>query len=114
MKPLFKLFIEKNKEEKFVCMFAKKKFFNKGSNFVISLDNKGGSRESELCLGKLRGDSAGDNYNLYNNGENPKLLQSKRVSMDNVRNEHFALEYRYVPCSIGRLRKTKLIMPALD
>ena len=46
MKPVFKLYIEKSKEEKFVCMFAQKKFFNKGSNYVISLDNKSGNRDS--------------------------------------------------------------------
>lgn len=75
MTPLFKLYIEKNKEEKFVIMVAKKKLFNKGTNFVISLDGKKvGERTSELCLGKLRGDSSGDNYSLYNNGENPKLF----------------------------------------
>ena len=112
MNPFFKLYIEKNKDEKFVIMFAKKKLFNKGSNYIITLDKKKGKRDSELCLGKLRGDAAGDNYNLYNNGENPKQLN--KIPINNIRNEYFGLEYRYVPCSIGRLRKTKLIMPALD
>lgn len=38
------------------------------------MDKNKGKRESELCLGKLRGTKQGDCYHLYNHGENPKRL----------------------------------------
>jgi hypothetical protein len=75
MNPIFKLYLEKSKDEKFNILFAKKRPFNKTTNFIITLDNKiKNSRENDACLGKLRGDKSGDNYQLFNNGENPKMI----------------------------------------
>lgn len=51
-------------------MYAKKRAFNKTANYLISLEKNKKERESDSCLGKLRANSDGDKYVLYDNGEN--------------------------------------------
>lgn len=58
-------------------MFAKKKAFNKTSNYVISMNSKSYDRKTDNCLGKLRALGENDMYALYDNGENPDKAKSK-------------------------------------
>lgn len=37
-----------------------------------------------------------------------------KVPLAGIRNEYLAVQYKYVPCSIGKLRKAKVVIPALD
>ena len=37
-----------------------------------------------------------------------------KIPLSGIRNEHLAVQYKYVPCSIGKLRKAKVVIPAID
>jgi len=93
-------------------LFAKKRPFNKTANFLISTEKRKNKRSSEECLGKLRSNENKERYYLYNDGENPKHMH--KVALAGIRNEHMAINYKYVPCSIGKLRKAKVIIPGID
>lgn len=112
MHPAFHLYLEKAGEEKISLLFAKKRPFNKTANFLISQDRVSKSRKGEEVLGKLRSNETKERYFLYNSGENPK--NSHKVPIAGIRNEYLGVQYKYVPCSIGKLRKAKVIIPAFD
>ena len=63
-------------------------------------------------MGKLRSNESKERYFLYNNGENPKNVH--KVPLAGIRNEYLAVQYKYVPCSIGKLRKAKVVIPSMD
>lgn len=63
-------------------------------------------------IGKLRSNETKERYYLYNNGENPKNVH--KVPLAGIRNEYLSVQYKYVPCSIGKLRKAKVVIPAID
>lgn len=73
---------------------------------------KGRKSGKEEILGKLRSNETKERYFLYNDGENPK--NSHKVPIQMIRNEHLAVQYKYVPCSIGKLRKAKVVIPGVD
>jgi hypothetical protein len=94
-----------------LVLYAKKRAFNKTANYLISMEKNKKTRSKDICLGKLRGAPEGDRYILYNNGENPKKLQS--MVADKVREEHGVYMYRYEPCNVGNIRKMVVILPQL-
>ena len=49
---------------------------------------------------------------MFNNGENPKDVH--KIPLAGIRNEYMAIQYKYSPCSIGKLRKAKVIIPGVD
>jgi hypothetical protein len=110
--PSFHLFLEKGGDEKVSILFAKKRPFNKTANFLISTEKSKNRRGGEECLGKLRSNENKERYYLYNDGENPKHMH--KVAISGIRNEHMAIQYKYVPCSIGKLRKAKVVIPGVD
>ncbi len=112
MHPSFHLYLEKAGNEKVAVLFAKKRPFNKTANFLISTEKSKNKRSSEECLGKLRSNENKERYFLYNDGENPKNMH--KVPYSGIRNEHMAIQYKYVPCSIGKLRKAKVIIPGVN
>jgi hypothetical protein len=63
-------------------------------------------------MGKLRSNETKERYFLYNNGENPKNVH--KVPIAGIRNEYLSVQYKYVPCSIGKLRKAKVVIPSID
>ncbi len=105
------MFIEKGSKEKISVLFAKKKAFNKTSNYIITMDKKKTSRGKDEVLGKVRSDKEKERYTLFSDGANPKARH--KVPLAVIRNEHLCVRYRYVPCSIGKLRKAKIVIPAL-
>jgi hypothetical protein len=92
-----------------LVLYAKKRAFNKTANYLISMEKNKKARGNDVCLGKLRATPEGDRYILYNNGENPKKLQS--TFADKVREEHGVYMYRYEPCNVGNIRKMVVILP---
>jgi hypothetical protein len=112
MHPIFQLFLEKGRDELVSILFAKKRPFNKTANYLISQDKAKSKRSGEDVIGKVRGNEARDRYFLYNNGENPKNA-GKALESD-IRNEYLVVSYKYVPCSIGKLRKSRVVIPAID
>ena len=110
--PSFHLYLEKGGNEKIQVLFAKKRPFNKTANFLISTDKSKNKRGGDECLGKLRSNETKERYFLYNDGENPKHVH--KVPVAGIRNEHMAVQYKYVPCSIGKLRKAKVVIPGVS
>ena len=53
-------------------MSAKKRLGNKTSNYLISTDKNQFDKNQKSFIGKLRSNFMGTEYNLYNQGENPK------------------------------------------
>jgi len=51
-------------------LYAKKRAFNKTANYLISMEKNKKTRSNDVCLGKLRANTEGDKYVLYDNGEN--------------------------------------------
>uniref|UniRef100_S4REX9 Tubby C-terminal domain-containing protein n=1 Tax=Petromyzon marinus TaxID=7757 RepID=S4REX9_PETMA len=110
--PSFHLYLEKGGDEKVSILYAKKRAFNKTANFLISTEKTKNKRGGDECLGKLRSNETKERYFLFNDGDNPKNMHKTAIS--GIRNEHMAIQYKYVPCSIGKLRKAKVIIPGVD
>ena len=110
--PEFHLYLEKSAEERVSVLFAKKRPFNKTANFLISQDKAKTARKGDDVMGKLRSNETKERYFLYNNGENPKNVH--KVPLAGIRNEYLSVQYKYVPCSIGKLRKAKVVIPGMD
>ena len=68
-------------------------------------------RGADVCIGKLRANSEGDKFTLYDNGENYKEVH--KHTLDKIRNEHGVFIYRYEPCNVGNIRKMIVIIPIL-
>jgi hypothetical protein len=110
--PEFHLYLEKSAEERVSVLFAKKRPFNQTANFLISQDKAKTARKGDDVMGKLRSNETKERYFLYNNGENPKNVH--KVPLAGIRNEYLSVQYKYVPCSIGKLRKAKVVIPGMD
>jgi len=53
-----------------LVLYAKKRAFNKTANYLISMEKNKTTRANDVCVGKLRANSEGDKYVLYDSGEN--------------------------------------------
>ena len=108
LSPIFQLMIEKLDGGTLLVLYAKKMAFKQSSYYLISLDkNSKNARqnrsavESNQCVGKLR--AAGRHkFVLYDNGEN---FASPGVDFEDLRAEHGAFLFSYVPCNVGNIRK---------
>jgi hypothetical protein len=73
--PSFYFHLEKNVGGKLLVLYAKKRAFNKTANYLISMEKNKKDRMTDVCVGKLRANSEGDKYVLYDNGENFTKVQ---------------------------------------
>ena len=92
-------------------LYAKKRAFNKTANYLISMEKNKKERNTDVCIGKLRANSEGDKYVLYDSGEN--YTKVHEYTLDKIRNEHGAFLYRYEPCNVGNIRKMVVLLPVL-
>ena len=53
-------------------MSAKKRGFNKTSNYVLGTDPKNMDKKSAACVGKVRSNFLGTEFNAYSKGKNPE------------------------------------------
>jgi hypothetical protein len=93
-------------------LYAKKRAFNRSSNYIISIEKNTKKRDNDHCIGKLRANNEGDKYVLYDNGENFTKVQ--KYSLAQIRNEHGMFSYRYEPCNVGNIRKMIVLLPVLS
>ena len=105
------MYLEKNQGGRVLILYAKKRAFNKTSNYLISMEKNKKDRNNDTCLGKLRANPEGDKYVLYDNGEN--FSKVHQFSLDKIRNEHGVFMYRYEPCNVGNIRKMVVLLPTL-
>lgn len=111
MYPSFYLYLEKNSGGRVIVLYAKKRAFNKTSNYLISMEKNKKERSTNVCVGKLRGNSDNDKFVLYDAGENYTKVHS--YALDKIRNEHGSFIYRYEPCNVGNIRKMLVVLPVL-
>lgn len=109
--PSYYLYLEKNQGGRVLVLYGKKRTFKRTANYLISMEKHKGQRESDLCVGKLRGNNEGDKYVLYDSGENYTKINS--IPFDKIRNEEGAFLYRYEPCNVGNIRKMTVLIPLL-
>jgi hypothetical protein len=70
LQPLYNLYYETVPGNKALILCGKKRAFNKTANYLISLSKEAFSRESDLCVGKLRANKERDKFILYDAGQN--------------------------------------------
>ncbi|CDW77632.1 tubby-related protein 1 [Stylonychia lemnae] len=85
-------------------------------SYYLFMEKQGGeknkkTRTNEICLGKLRANPEGDQYILYDNGEN--FSKGSKFNQNQIRNEHGVFLFKYEPCNIGNIRKMVSILPSL-
>lgn len=92
MYPRYELYYEASKT---FLLSSKKKTSNKTSNYVISMSKKKVNNHSIEYVGKVRGNFSGSEYICYDDGINPKHLQSNGDGNGgkNVREEIGAVFY---------------------
>ena len=112
MHPAFNLYYEKPYGNRVLILYGKKRAFNKTANYLISLSRNKGSRDSNVCVGKLRANPENDKFTLYDNGENYSKLTSFQMSQ--LRTEHGYFMYRYEPCNVGNIRKMVIVFPGVE
>lgn len=88
-------------------MSVKKKSTSKSANYILSLDRNDFNRKSENCLGKLRSNFVGTEFNLYDNGESSK----KKVPFDKIRNELAYIKYEKNILGMNGPRKLRVVTP---
>lgn len=109
--PSYSMFVERLGGGKLHILYAKKRAFNKTSNYLISLERNNKDRGNDNCLGKLRANVEGDVYVLYDNGEN--YTKTGKVPDSAIRKEYGVYLFKYEPCNIGNIRKMVTIVPGL-
>jgi hypothetical protein len=112
--PTYTLYLEKNHDQKFQILYAKKMIKGKTSYYMITLERQYGTdpkRSSGNCIGKLRSiDNKKNKFMLYDNGEN---FSAKNIQFRDLRTEHGIFTFRYDPSYDGNIRKMYIVLPAI-
>lgn len=95
--------------EKFL-LNGKKRGANKTANYMITLDQDNLKRKGKGFLGKLRANFLGTEFNIFDNGENPKKTTPKEA----VRNELGSVVYESNVLGSKGPRKMKVLIPMLN
>jgi tubby-related protein 1 len=82
---------------------------NKTPNYVFSLSKEIFDRKTEFCLGKLRSNFIGTEFNLFDSGENPE-----KGDPLTCRNELAYIEYEKNILGLKGPRKLRVIIPDID
>lgn len=106
--PVYSLFL---KDERFLLM-SKKRPNNKTSNYLISMTEGDLSRDGENFVGKLRSNFVGTDFQIYDNGVNPK--DNPSASQGQVRKELGSVMYAANVLGSRGPRKMQAAIPAVD
>lgn len=88
-------------------MSARKKGFNKSSNYCISLNQADPAKQDVNNLGKVRSNFMGTEFTIYDNGKNPK----KANHMDEMRQQLGIVAYKANFMGTKGPRKMQVILP---
>jgi hypothetical protein len=106
--------LEKNNDQKFQILYAKKMLKGKKSYYIITLERSYGTdpkRNSGNCIGKLRAmDNKKNKFILFDNGEN---YTKKNIQFRDLRTEQGLFTFRYDPSYDGNIRKMYIVLPAI-
>jgi len=81
---------------------AKKVSFLKSAHYIITLSKKDFYRGHPEFIGKLRSNGSGNEYNIFDNGENP----STKLSLDKIRTQLGSIIFVYF---ISNLIKNRIL-----
>lgn len=110
--PKYSLFM---KDGDVFLLSSKKRPNNKTSNYLISMDQQDLSRQSSSYLGKVRSNFLGTEYQIFNDGVNPKDRDADDNGNigSNIRCELGAVTYA-ATFTTSAPRKMQVVIPALD
>ena len=77
--------------------------------YLITADEKIIDRKAPGCIGKLRSNLAGTEYNIYGTGENPQSTHNP----DDIRNLYGAILYDRKSYGVKGYRKMDVMIPQL-
>lgn len=104
--PEYHLFL---KEEDTFLLASKKRARNRTSNYVVSLDPKDMNRNSSACVGKLRANFLGTEFQLFDNGVNPTKKKSIKKYED-VNDDSTTSDEPFVRSELGAVLYASNIM----
>ena len=90
-------------------MSAKKKSYNKTSNYYISLNQSDPCKKDNNFVGKVRSNFMGSEFNIYDNGQNPQ----KASNFDQVRKQLGVVMFETNIMGTKGPRKMKVLVPEL-
>lgn len=109
-KKLLPVYHQKLSAEDTYLMTAKKRGFNKTSNYVISSSPKEFDKKSPFCVGKLRSNFFGTEFNAYSKGKNPTKCKDA-----NQWRSHFAtIKYEKNFFGLKGPRKMHIYVPGVN
>ncbi|GBG32634.1 Tubby protein-like [Hondaea fermentalgiana] len=111
--PEFQVFLKDG--DRFL-MSGKKRSKNRTTNYVVTMDPRDYNRESPNCLGKLRSNFIGTEFQIFDKGVNPKNADpdSLHVGTTPVREELGAILYNSNVLGSRGPRKMKVAVPVVD
>lgn len=111
--PEFQVFLKDG--DRFL-MSGKKRAKNRTTNYVVTMDPKDYARESPNCLGKLRSNFIGTEFQIFDKGVNPKNADpdSLHVGTTPIREELGAILYNSNVLGSRGPRKMRVAIPAID
>ena len=116
LSPSYSLNIQKITGGGILILYAKKILMKKSAYYLISLgknDSRVGSiaNQQNACIGKMRAlETDHTKFILYDAGES---FTKKGTCREDVRAEHGAFLYRFVPAQMGKMRKMDIIIPTV-
>ncbi|CAM9186240.1 unnamed protein product [Heterosigma akashiwo] len=111
--PNYQVFMKYGDQERFL-LAGKKRAGNKTSNYLISMQEGDLSRESRNFLGKLRANFVGTEFQVYDDGVNPKDLDAVGASADQARRELGVVLYASNMLGSRGPRKMQVFVPQVD
>lgn len=111
--PIYSLYL---KEGDVFLMASKKRPKNKTSNYLISMDQNDLNRTGRGYLGKLRSNFVGTEFQIFDNGVNPKDSEPDEAANSNgaVRCEMGSVMYAANVLGSRGPRKMQVALPGLD
>jgi len=117
LKPIYSLYL---KDGDCFLMSSKKRSYNKTSNYLISMAEKDLKRGSDNYLGKLRSNFLGTEYQIFDDGINPKDSDNNDNSpitaagnLSKIRCELGAITYA-ATFTTSAPRKMQVALPVID
>lgn len=108
--PIYLLYLESSLEDNVFLLASKKRPNNKTSNYIISMSENDLNKESDNYIGKLRSNFVGTEFQIYDNGINPK----DGGNDSNIRLDLGAITYVANVLGSRGPRKMKVALPKVE
>ncbi|XP_049643517.1 tubby-related protein 2-like [Suncus etruscus] len=112
MFPIYYLFLEESDTRRQFLMAGRKRKGSRTSNYLISLDPIDLSRNGDNFVGKVRANTLGTKFTIFDKGVNPQRIFY--TASDQIRRELGAVCYESNRFGISEPREMTVIIPAID